>query len=247
MLDRYPEFLIIGAQRAGTTSFYHSLISHPDICPAARKEVHYFDLRFKRGRQWYSEMFPAKRGRIAGEASPYYIFHPLVAERIKKEFPHMKIVAMLRNPIDRAYSHYQHEVRAKHEAKSFQEAIRLEPKRLKGTADWVKENPDGFQSNHNWYSYLARGRYAEQLASYYDLFDEILLIRSEDYYANPQKFLDVCIRFLGLEPTKLDIRPKPGVRYKEMLSETRQGLIEYFKPYNAELEQLTGRNFQWDK
>src|SRR5438552_2173012 len=97
-----PQFIIIGAQRCGTTSLYNYLIKHADVMPAATKEIHFFDLNYRKGIDWYYSQFPDHyHGRITGEASPYYLFHPHVAGRIKAALPGVKLIVLLRNPTDR--------------------------------------------------------------------------------------------------------------------------------------------------
>src|SRR5947209_2592633 len=113
-----PGFLIIGAQRCGTTSLYDDLVKHPSIATASQKEIHFFDLNFQKGIDWYQAQFPGlgQKGFITGEASPYYIFHPLAPKRILAAAPEIKLIVMLRNPVNRAYSHYQHEIKIGAEA-----------------------------------------------------------------------------------------------------------------------------------
>ena len=126
-----PEFIVIGAQRCGTTSLYAYLSSHPQVVPAIKKEVHFFDYNFGKGLDWYRSHFPRWTPMgVTGEATPYYMFHPNAAKRVYQVIPQTKLIMLLRNPIDRAYSHYHHEVRLGVESATFQEAIRLEPARI---------------------------------------------------------------------------------------------------------------------
>jgi hypothetical protein len=245
-----PDFIMIGAQRSGTTTFYHSLISHSGVAKAIRKEVHYFDLYYNNGRSWYEKMFVEKRGRISGEASPYYIALPYVPQRIWETIPEVKLIALLRNPVDRAYGHYHHEVRAKHEKRTFEEAIAREAAMLGNYEKELWRAQHAFWQQHNWYSYQTRGYYAQQLKWFKEVFSEeqLLVIRSEDYFANPKEQLVVALEYLGLESEALKISSKPSSRYEEsMKEETRQQLIEHFRPHNAALEELLGRDFGWDK
>ena len=142
-----PDFLIIGTQRGGTTSLYNYLVEHPGIGAASIKEVHFFDTpHFKQGLAWYRGHFPSafqryyverslKHGFVTGEASPYYLFHPHAPKRVAGLMPQMKLIVMLRNPVDRAYSHYHHEVAGGHEKlATFEEAIACEDERLAGEA-----------------------------------------------------------------------------------------------------------------
>jgi len=244
-----PGAIVIGAQRCGTTRFYNLLKQHPGIAPAARKEVHFYDLRFGRGVKWYRSMFPDLTDRVGVEASPYYIYHPLCAERIYKTQPDVKIVAMLRNPVDRAYSNYHHEVRRGKEALSFEQAILSEDTRTQGEEKKIIDHGI-FSIKHNQFSYLQRGHYMQQLQRYYDLFDrdQIMLIRSEDFYTDEQGVLQQVHEFVGVEPQIIDTDAFKGKKeYPVMLEETRHHLVEYFKPYNEELEDFTGRDFGWNR
>ena len=129
-----PSFIIIGAQRCGTTSLYDYLSHHPQIIPSPVKELFYFDDYYTRPIEWYKSFFPTKKEQeklerdlvasvITGEASPSYFFHPYAAKRIKETLPQIKLILVLRDPIERAYSHYTHIKRVNREPLSFEEAI----------------------------------------------------------------------------------------------------------------------------
>lgn len=249
-MDSLPNFIMIGAQRCGTTTFYNSLISHPGVAKAVRKEVHYFDLRFDRGRSWYEQMFVTKRGRISGEASPYYMCLPYVPERIWQTAPLVKLVAMVRNPVDRAFGHFQHEKRAGFETRTFEDAIAEEAATL-GDYErelWMAKN--AFWPDHNHFSYQTRGYYAQQLKWYLDVFpkEQLHVIRSEDYFADPAGQLALAVEYLGLSKQELQVRQKPEAKYQDTMKvETREYLVDHFRPHNAALEELLGRDFRWDK
>ena len=106
-----PDFLIIGAQKAGTGFLHHYLTEHPAILSAAQKEIHYFTIHYGRGPGWYRAQFPLERlvhpaGHMTGEASPNYIYHPRAAERANDLVPSARIIAILRDPVSRATSHF---------------------------------------------------------------------------------------------------------------------------------------------
>jgi hypothetical protein len=137
-----PNFIIIGAQRCGTTSLYNYLTRHPSILPARVKEVHYFDYKSYRGLLWYKANFPMlthklkryikQKTIITGEASPFYLYHPHAFKRIAQVLPNIKLIVILRNPVDRALSHYIHEVNnLKKEWLSFDKAIQMEEIRIR--------------------------------------------------------------------------------------------------------------------
>ena len=131
-----PSVLIIGAQKGGTTSLFSYLVQHPDVLAPLTKEIHYFDLQYDREDKWYRGHFPfarrLERGAVTIDASPYYLPHPLVPARAAQLVPEAKLVAVLRDPVDRALSHYHHEVRAGRESLSFADAIDQEAERLAG-------------------------------------------------------------------------------------------------------------------
>ena len=160
-----PGFVILGAQKAGTTSLHEYLCEHPLASSSTVKEVHYFDLAYERGPAWYRAHFqiPRRADEIAGEASPYYLFHPLVPARVARDLPEARLIVLLRNPIERAYSHHNHERALGFEKLGFVEAIECEPERLRGEEERLA-GERGYRSfAHQHHGYLARGRYADQL------------------------------------------------------------------------------------
>ncbi len=236
-----PHWLIIGTQKGGTTSLYAELCQHPLVAGAFRKEPHFFDEHWHRGVDWYRANFArVAPGRVAGEASPYYLFDPVVPPRVQQVLPQAKLIVMLRNPVDRAWSHYHHERRRGHETLTFEEAIEAEPARL--------ATNDPYAINH--YSYLARGRYAEQLERWLRFFprERLHIIRSEDYYADPAAVYAQTLRFLGLPAFEEVKRQKLNAgTYRDRMDEAmRQRLQAYFEPYNQALYKLIGRDMQWE-
>ena len=170
-----PDFLIVGAQKCGTSTLAAHLSQHPRLLPPSTKEVHFFDQTYGRGLDWYKAHFRRvdaadRLSRRTGascltfEATPYYIFHPAIAERIAQCLPKAKIIIMLRDPVDRAYSHYQHEKSRGYEPLSFEEALENEPHRLQGEEERLREDESYVSRSYMRYSYIARGLYAEQLA-----------------------------------------------------------------------------------
>ncbi|RMH77884.1 MAG: sulfotransferase [Cyanobacteria bacterium J007] len=244
-----PDFLIIGAQKCGTTSLYHYLVQHPKIIPARQKEVHFFDLNFDRGLEWYTaQFFPEsyEDGRLTGEASPYYVFHPLVAKRVYNTFPKIKLILLLRNPIDRAWSHYHHEVRWGFESLSFEEAIASEPERLAGEEEKMRDDPHYYSYNHQHYTYLARGIYAEQIAEWLQYFDRdrMLILKSEELATHPDEMMAETCAFLGVETIAVDASTQYNSgEYSQILEKYRQELAAYFHPHNRRLKEEFGIDF----
>ena len=243
-LRQPPTFIIIGTQKGGTTSLQRYLDRHDDVIMAFKKEVHFFDFFSFKGPDWYLAHFPL-RGEAAqtGEASPTYLFHPEAPRRVHEAFPQVKLIALLRNPIDRAYSHHQMEFRRGNDPLSFEEAIAQEPERLRGS------NPDLAAGNWRRFSYLSRGIYVEQMARWLKHFprEQFLLIKSEEFFREPGRHFDQVLQFLGLPS-----RPLPRYRshnahaYVPMRPETRTRLARYYEPYNRQLYDLVGRDFGWD-
>jgi hypothetical protein len=168
-----PDFVIIGGQRCGTTSLYNYLLEHPCVAGSFAKEVHYFDDNYSKGDTWYRAHFvtnleaekirEAKGYFMTGEATPYYLFHPLVPERFVELLPKCKPIVLLRNPVDRAYSHYNMEVRKEREPLSFEKALASEEKRLEGETEALLSGKALTSYNHRRFTYRARGLYYDQL------------------------------------------------------------------------------------
>ncbi|MGB8647676.1 MAG: sulfotransferase domain-containing protein [Anaerolineae bacterium] len=247
-----PRFIIIGVQRGGTTSLYNYLSGHPAIRPASVKEVHFFDLHFENGPDWYRAQFPedapGNRSAIAGEASPYYIYHPLAPRRIAALLPEVKLLVLLRNPIDRAYSQYNHVLRRGLELLSFEQALAGETERLAGETERIINQP-GYQSvNHQRLSYRSRGLYADQLEAWFQLFprEQFWIESSELLFQNPGLVLSRALSFLGLpEWAPAEYLVFNEGRYPPMEAATRAQLADYFAPHNRQLYQLLGRDFEW--
>ena len=253
-LRALPDFLIIGAQKSGTTSLYKYLVEHPKILPSFKKEVHFFDLNYHKGVGWYRAHFPLKveknlKAGLTGEATPLYIFHPHVPQRVHSIIPKVKLIVMLRNPVDRAYSHYWHEVRKGRERLGFEEAIRAEERRVKDELKKVMDNEHYNSFNFIHYTYLTRGIYVEQLRRWMHYFPrkQFFIFSSEEFFSNPSKIYIEILKFLRLprwEPQEYRVYHKG--RYPPMNRLIREQLVDFFKPYNEELYRLIGRKFNWD-
>jgi hypothetical protein len=244
-----PDFLILGAQKAGTTALYAYLRRHPGITGPSWKEVSYFDRHYRRGPAWYRGNFPLRsNGRIVGEASPSYLFHPQAPERVAALVPEARLIALVRDPVERAYSHYQHEVSLGRESLSFQDALDREEERLAGELERMRADPAYF--SHAWwnYTYLARGRYAEQLERWRARFlpDRLLVLSNEELAAQPAEIYGRVLRFLGAPPHELDSYPRVYDRdYAPMRPDVERRLTEYFAEPNLRLYELLGRDLGW--
>ncbi|MDP9223270.1 MAG: sulfotransferase domain-containing protein [Actinomycetota bacterium] len=255
-LRALPDFLILGAQKAGTTSLYTYLSAHPNVRPGLFKEAHFFDLRFARGERWYRAIFPlssqlARSRAITGEASPYYLYHPLAAERAAKVTPSVRLIVLLRNPIERAWSHYRQEVADGREPLSFIEAIRAEPRRLDRAEDALRAGgPADLMDNHRRYSYVGRGRYAEQLARWFAAFprEQVLVLRAEDLFHEPTRIWAQVESFLDLPfADQPEFRAYNAQPYARLPPEAGEELAEIFQRPNDELRALLGPDVGWPK
>ena len=246
-----PDFLIIGAQKAGTTALYAYLRRHPQITGPSWKEVSFFDRHYTRGEAWYRGNFPnALRTRgLVGEASPSYLFHPLAPERVAALVPEAKLIALVRNPVDRAFSQYQHEVALGREPLSFEDALEAEGERLSGEVERMLADPAYFSRPWWDYTYRGRGRYAEQLDRWLAVFarEQLLVVPSEDLLAEPEQTHARVLEFLGAPPHRLDAYPRVFERqYEAMRPETRERLAAEFAEPNRQLYELLGRNLGWE-
>jgi hypothetical protein len=231
-----PDFVIIGAQKGGTSFLYYLLTRHPLVEPAARKELHFFDnpQRFDNGAGWYRRCFPQlgwKDGlrSITGEATPSYLFYPQVAQRMAGVVPQARLIALLRNPVDRTYSHYQMQVKRGTEPSTFEEAI---------------------EQQHA--PYVPRSIYVDQLLRWFEFFskEQVLILKSEDFFERPVEILKVVLTFLDLpdwqpEASELQQRRHTGTYKQKMDPSTRRRLEAYFEPYNQRLYECLDVDFGW--
>lgn len=266
-----PDFVIIGAQRCGTTSLYNYLVDHPGVATAFMKETHFFDLHFSKGLGWYRAHFPlVSTGRrvagpprpLVGEATPYYLFYPHAAPRLRAALPDAKLMVLLRNPVDRAYSHYHHEVSMGVETLSFEEALSREESVL--PAETARITADGryrsFAHFHG--SYLARGIYIDQLVPWIHSSppdavrqgwgctltnDNLMIIRSESFYADPAAVVRQVFAFLGLPAWTSGTYKKYNLaHYDGMNPATRERLAAFYRPHNQRLYEAFGMDLGLD-
>lgn len=246
-----PDFLIIGAMRAGTTALYDFLSQHPGVIPAIKKEIHYFDLAYPRGQIWYRAHFPLssrRRGRLTGEATPYYLFHPHAPRRAAETVPRARLIAILRHPVERAYSHYWHIRRLGREPLPFEQAISREQQQLPAEEAKLQADERCINPIHQHFSYLARGVYAPQLARWLSFFprEQLLVLESQALEHDLDRQARRLLDFLGLPfaPLRMN-RQLNRASYPPMNEATRRQLLAYFQPYNAQLVQLLQMEFPW--
>lgn len=252
-----PDFFIIGAMKSGTTSMYEYIAQHPQFLPVIQKEIDFFSIRYHHGIDWYQAHFasnPASKEYFTGEGSTSYIDYPQVPQRIHQHYPNAKMIAVLRNPIDRAFSHYNH-VQKYHpgkESRSFAEAVTAEIQWLNQletppTRAASPENSEPFA--YLKYGYLFRGLYVYFLQEWMSLFrrSQFLILQSEEFYHYPAEtmvqiyqFLDVPIHHLGQYPVY-----NVGSYNNKIDSELYQQLYQFFEPHNQKLENFLNQKFDW--
>tara|TARA_B110000495_G_scaffold101572_1_gene87741 strand:- start:178 stop:981 length:804 start_codon:yes stop_codon:yes gene_type:complete len=247
-----PNLIVIGVVRSGTTSLYHYLGQHPSIIKSAYDELGYFDSNFDLGLNWYRSLFPTifekkkieqKSGKfMTYDVTPFYIYNEKAPKRIQNILPNSKLILILRNPIDRAYSNYFLTA----QDKKFEDIIIEEEKALE-TIDRNNEE-EYYKFVHT--SLLSRGFYAEQLKKWFKIFprNQILIIKSEDFATKTNEIMNEVFSFLELDNFNIpDNSKKNKIDYKPMKDETRKYLIKYFRPYNEKLYSMLDRNFDWEK
>jgi hypothetical protein len=245
-----PAFLIIGAQKAGTSALFRMIAAHQQVAAPVVKEHHFFDndLHYARGMRHYLSGFPRKgpatRGRITFEATPNYLFNEASCERIHRELPGVRLIVVLRDPVSRAFSAWNmfrdfansERFAHLHDPRSFEQAVEDE---LAG------------RTAMRAHRYLARGHYAPQLRRFIDRFgrDRILVLEHRRLDRDPAGVMAACCSFLGLEPYAGDpgrLRVRDNVRpyTAGMDPALRERLEAYFAPHMAELVDLLGP--EWD-
>ena len=256
-----PSFIIIGAQKAGTTSLFKYLKNHPEIQEPARKELFFFDggkiegrdIFIEQGLNWYRLHFPKIRPNhphiCTYEATTSYLFSPIAAERIWQTLPATRLIAILRNPVDRAISHYQHNLRKNREFRPLHEAIRADESLLDAASSIQPGNTK--TKTKLYYSYKSRGLYHEQLLRYKSFLDkgQLLILCSQELADNPTKTLQSIYDFIGLDNNKTITSSPRHHNASRKRAKVESADIEYLKNYfelpNKQLFELLGRQFAW--
>lgn len=251
-----PSFMIIGTQRGGTSSLYKYLEGHPDLAASVRKETEYFSRRFGEGEGWYRAHFPLRVGpgsrRLGFEATPDYLFYPSTPERVAERLPDARFVVLLRDPVERAYSHHRHMVRLGFDDLSFEEALEREADRIAGDEVALDRDPLFYCRDLLRFSYAARGRYADQLARWFAMFDpsRFLVLRSEDLFSDPDRVVDEVTTFLGVRRWRPPAFPNysrepAGPADRAHSPSAVAHLRRTLEPQVVELERLLGRSMDW--
>jgi len=255
-----PNFIIIGAAKSGTSSLYEYLIQHPSIYKCLVKEPNYFAIYFHKSLEWYRTYFPSSLTKFyvekilknkfsTGEASTQYYWYPHAAKRVKELLPNVKIIVLLRNPIDRSFSHYQMEVRHGNEQLSFEDAIKNESSRTKDEYKKMMNDTMYFSPKYTMQAYIEKSIYINAIKRWTDHFplNQFLFVKSEDLFENTTEELNKILRFLNLSEFKLkkyDVIRKGT--YSKLEPKIRNELRVFFKPYNEQLYEYLGKDFGWD-
>ncbi|MEG4624609.1 tetratricopeptide repeat protein [Microcoleus sp. w1-18aA5] len=239
-----PNFIIIGSQRCGTTSLYTYLAQHPQILTPIKKEMDFFSWHFDRGIDWYLAHFPPMppgEEFVTGEASPSYFDYREAPERLYSAFPEAKLIVLLRNPVDRAISQFYRLTDLNWESRALDRVISDEIERLNQNPEYIIGEEPG--------NYLARGRYIEFIKNWRTFFptEQLLILKSEDFYADAATTVKPVLEFLDLPGYQLSEyqNANPG-SYQRVNESVRDRLSDYFRPYNQELEEYLGRQFDWE-
>jgi hypothetical protein len=254
-----PDFLIVGSTKCGTTSLFNWLGAHPFVAET-EKEIHFFDMHYDRGADWYRSHFPLETERaafarehgrpfIVGEGSAAYLANYWAPRRAALLVPDARLIVSLRDPVDRAYSQYHYfRRRGSEPIETFEEAVDAEEERLRGEA----EREAGDRHRHSWriyrWGYLTISRYAEHIERWLELFprEQFLFLDFDELVTEPQHALDAVHEHLGLPARAApELRPLNVGDYEPLPPETRARLDEYFRPHNERLRELTGRDFAW--
>lgn len=245
-----PDLIVIGAKRCGTTSLYQHLVEHPCISRSTKDNVGFFNNNFELGLNYYRSFFPMKpknkyKKHIVFEVTTSYMQESRTAERIFKTLPDVKLLLMVRNPVDRAYSEYNLEKNRQ----SFDDLAFEEMTRIREEDKNLVEGKNVELFAHGKYHLLRKSMYYQQLVPWLQLFprDQILILSAEDYDKKTQDTYNEIFDFVGVEryEVKRSERVNKG-KYSKMNDETRRVLLDYFKPYNEKFFQLIGKRFDWN-
>lgn len=245
-LGGLPTVLILGAQKAGTSSLFGWLSKHPSVARPLIKEVHYFDNSYEKTRAWYEAHFLSSKTRIGVDASPYYLFHPRAPLRAFEVVPSAKLIVILRDPAERAFSQYRMNVRRGQETETFDDAIDLEAERLGNSHEELRSGRLNVSLNHQLYSYASRGFYADQIREWMARYhkSQFLFLSFDDLKRRPGLVMERTFDFLGIERLTLEgLRPLNQGDASSMGDGMRRKLETLFEPANKDLFQLTGVSF----
>ena len=247
-----PDFFLLGEMKCATSSFFNALSKHPQIASPLRKEVHYFTKGYHLGSNWYRSHFPLKfrrnndghRSLLTGEATPDYFYFPPAARRIKELVPKARFIILLRNPVERAVSHYHHEVRMGRETLSFEDAVDAEDVRIEEARGTTAEDETRLHA-----SYVDRAGMRQACSAGMTISTRVafLVLNSSDFEKDSRRELNAAADFLEIAPFGENIedsRRNAGI-YSKPSSPVIDRLNERFAAENSKLCALLGRDFHW--
>lgn len=242
-----PDYCIIGAQKSGTTSLYSYLALHPQVRPSYVKEIHYYNKNYSNGLKWYRAHFPlgplrrADRPFITGEASTMYLHDPDTPSRMLEDLPEIRLLLVLRNPVDRAISHYHHRIRTGREDRPIEVAMEQAI-----SAATSGKFVDGSETD-----YLRNGHYAEDLEHWTTVYpsDQFLVLQAEALFKDPRDAFKRVSDFLDIDylvPDESRRKFNAGAYDKRETEAYRSALADYFKPHNRRLYESPLIDFTWE-
>jgi Sulfotransferase domain len=246
-----PSVVIAGVQKGGTTQLFAYLIKHPQLLPGSYKEINYFSTYPDRSVSWYRSQFPLRshvtkvNGHVL-EASPSYMCTTAAIPRMHAALPDARIIVVLRNPVARAFSGYQHAKTRRRDSRSFVRAVEAE---LRKPA-WRPELGQLLRPDvANMRRYIERGYYALQIDRILNCYprDQVLILDSADLFANTSATCRRVFEFIGVEP--FEVQPDKvynrGYYSEKIDPRTAEQLREHYRPYDELLAELVGRRFSW--
>lgn len=242
-----PQFMVIGAEKSGTTSLYHYLNQHPQFLPSIEKELDFFDIEFNRGIDWYLAHFPpipAQHNFVTGEVSANYIYSQKSPQRIWDVFPQLKLIVILRNPVERAISRYHMLLKQGSPKQPFEQAINREINNISasiktGEIPWIVLN-----GNRN----IGNSLYVYHLQRWLEVFprEQLLILKSEEFYQNPAATLKQIFDYLEVPNYELSNYQKYNAgSYSPISEQMRSQLADFFEPHNQKLADYLGMEFNW--
>ena len=256
----YPDFIIIGSIKSGGQSLMYYLRQHPSI--EVQHDVNFFQYTYSNRLESYRAYFPTSFYKaylktfhntdlVSGEMTSSYIFHPQIPERVKETIPNVKLIVNLRNPVDRAYSAYNHMVRDGWESKTFEDAINSELRRIEIIEEDGRLNSKNPHfENFHMFLYLRQGNYAEKLRTWMEFFpkEKFFIFSTNELAEKPTEVIGQVFDHLNVPNIKIKNFERRNVgKYNKMKESMRDFLVDYYKPYNKNLYELIGKKFDWDK
>lgn len=246
-----PNLLILGGQKCGSTSLFNYLIPHPQVARGRTKEVHYFDLQYARGERWYRAQYPLGRSAdrfVIPDATPYYLFDPRCAERAAQVVPGARLIALLRCPVERAYSQYRHSFSRGYETRTFSAAIREEIERIDPDKPLAAFKGESSESRRQ-QSFVRRGIYATQIAAWLQHFprDQLLLLDANDFFSDTAGAMRTITDFLHIAPQQQAFTTvfKKGTSGSGIAADDEALLQKFYAPHNARLANEIGFTPSW--